>query len=197
MQLACQKRWMHKPSHYQSAGHALLNYSFKFAASCEFTSTVVNITKCRPKRIPKPNGSRNESRYDLLLRIWEAINSERELPFVLEMLAEILRPFVTFDAIAIISFITEGEPFDSNFADSNRLYALHVVGVPPLENESPRELASRTPSHPPLSELRPRIPYPDFASVADSVLSSTPYSCNDLSSKDGWFDHEFRLASSR
>src|SRR5215470_16102328 len=92
----------------------------------------------------------------LLLRTWEAISVERELPGVLAALADVLAPVVPFDAISIVDF---GNSLSDH--DQHRLFALHVVDLPRLEGESSQELAERTkPLWKPLPEVRPEIPYP-------------------------------------
>ena len=44
------------------------------------------------------------SRLRLMLRTWEAVSTERELPGVLASLADVLVPLVPFDSIGIIDF---------------------------------------------------------------------------------------------
>src|SRR6516164_11531842 len=105
------------------------------------------------------SGLRSESqRFPLMLRAWEAVSIERELHGVLAALADVLVPVVPFDSVAIIDFsqgLTEHE--------THRMMALHVVGFPRVEGETPEQLAKRTePYWHPLSEVRPLIPYPNY-----------------------------------
>ena len=48
--------------------------------------------------------SSEASRLRLMLRTWEAVSTERELPGVLASLADVLVPLVPFDSIGIIDF---------------------------------------------------------------------------------------------
>jgi formate hydrogenlyase transcriptional activator len=129
----------------------------------------------------------------LLLRTWEAISAERELPGVLAALADVLLPLVRFDAISIIDFATFGTATRSAGDHArHRLYALHVVNFPRMEGETSEELAKRTEQFwQPLPEVRPLIPYPP---ADDRWLRGEPYACDDLLQKDGWYEHEFHLA---
>jgi formate hydrogenlyase transcriptional activator len=135
----------------------------------------------------------NSPRAALMLRLWEAISAERELPGVLATLADVLVPLMPFDSVGIIDFATIGGR--SLERGPHKLMALHVVGVPGIEGESPEQLATRTKAgdrYPkPLSEVRPLAPYP---SMDDLKLTGEPYVCGDLLEKDGWYEHEFRLA---
>jgi formate hydrogenlyase transcriptional activator len=139
---------------------------------------------------------------NLMLRLWEAISAERELPGVLATLADVLVPLMPFDSVGIIDFDTiSGKRIDEG---AHRLIALHVVGIPRIEGESPEQLARRTikiattemgdhcPK--PLSEIRPLIPYPPMP--PGGKVEGEPYVCGDLLEKDGWFDHELALAQS-
>ena len=77
-----------------------------------------------------------------MLRTWEAISRERELPGVLASLADVLVPIVPFDSVGIIDFT---RPMDEPTEDGerHRLLALHVVGVSGIEGETPKQLAER------------------------------------------------------
>jgi formate hydrogenlyase transcriptional activator len=127
----------------------------------------------------------------LLLRTWEAISAERELPGVLAALADVLAPVVPFDAITIVDF---GNSVSHH--DRHRLFALHIVNFPRLEGESSQELAERTRSlWKPLQEVRPEIPYPATDESRDAKwLTGEPFVCEDLLQKEGWYQHEFELA---
>jgi formate hydrogenlyase transcriptional activator len=127
-------------------------------------------------------------RFALMLRTWEAVSAERELHSVLRALADVLVPVVPFDSIAIVDF-------SQGLAEhrTHRMMALHVVGFPRVEGETPEQLAKRTePFWRPLKEVRPRIPYPN--SSDEGLLTGEPFACDDLLQKEGWYQHEFDLA---
>jgi formate hydrogenlyase transcriptional activator len=130
----------------------------------------------------------------LMLRTWEAVSTERELPGVLASLADVLVATVPFDSVGIIDFTVPSEMPDED-GDSHRLLALHLVGVPRMEGETPEQLAKRSDRHaqrPPLGEVRPLIPYPQRQSKEDGA--GEPFACDDLLQKEGWYRHEFHLA---
>ena len=130
----------------------------------------------------------------LMLRTWEAVSRERELPGVLASLADVLVPTVPFDSVGIIDFTVPSEVPDED-GDFHRLLALHLVGVPRMEGETPEQLAKRSDQYaqrPPLNEVRPLIPYPPRQSKEDNA--GEPFACDDLLQKDGWYRHEFHLA---
>src|SRR5215471_4522812 len=129
----------------------------------------------------------DQQRFALMLRTWEAVSAERELHGVLGALADVLVPVVPFDSIAIIDFSKGLEAHDQH-----RIVALHVVGFPRIEGETPTELAKRTePYWSPLKEVRPLIPYPSFE---PGLVTGEPIACDDLLQKEGWYEHEFYLA---
>src|SRR5215468_10141131 len=129
----------------------------------------------------------DQKRFALMLRTWEAVSAERELHGVLGALADVLVPVVPFDSIAIIDFSKGLEAHDQH-----RIVALHVVGFPRIEGETPTELAKRTePYWSPLKEVRPLIPYPSFE---PGLVTGEPIACDDLLQKEGWYEHEFYLA---
>ena len=129
----------------------------------------------------------DQQRFALMLRTWEAVSAERELHGVLGALADVLVPVVPFDSIAIIDFSKGLEAHDQH-----RMVALHVVGFPRVEGETPTELAKRTePYWSPLKEVRPLIPYPSFE---PGLVTGEPIACDDLLQKEGWYEHEFYLA---
>jgi formate hydrogenlyase transcriptional activator len=139
----------------------------------------------------------------LMLRIWEVISAERELPGVLATLADVLVPLMPFDSIGIVDFAAISQGASSHDHAQHKLFALHVVGMPRMEGESADDLAKRStelvnkiggPSYPgPLKEVRPMVPYP---SSGARLISGEPYVCGDLLEKDAWFEHEFGLAQS-
>jgi formate hydrogenlyase transcriptional activator len=129
----------------------------------------------------------------LMLRVWEAVTLERELPGVLAALADVLVPVVSFDSIGIIDFGSTPHGKGGHQPQKHRLFALHVVGVPRDEGESGEEFAKRLlPYSHPLKEVRPLIPYsPEDES---RWVSGEPAACDDLLQKDAWYEHEFHLA---
>jgi len=132
----------------------------------------------------------------LMLRTWEAVSTERELPGVLAALADVLVPVVPFDSVGIIDFTVPNQVPDED-GDHHRLLALHLVGMPRIEGETPAQLAARSdryaqPSPP--DEVRPLIPYPSQHSEKDRT--GEPYACDDLLQKEGWYRHEVHLARS-
>src|SRR6516225_5526108 len=111
--------------------------------------------------------------FALMLRTWEAVSAERELHGVLAALADVLVPVVPFDSIAIVDF-SEG----LQEHQTHRIMALHVVGFPRNEGETPEQLAKRTePYWHPLNEVRPLIPYPK---AEKGFLTGEPFACDDL-----------------
>jgi formate hydrogenlyase transcriptional activator len=141
---------------------------------------------------PSPQPS-EASRLLLMLRTWEAISRERELPGVLASLADVLVPIVPFDSVGIIDFT---KPLDVPREDGeqHRLLALHVVGVPGIEGETPQQLAVRLGDHAKPEPLpdRPVIPYPPAHDPPD--FDGEPHACDDLLERDTWFRHEAHLA---
>src|ERR1700730_10485213 len=142
-----------------------------------------------------PNALSESVRTCLLLRTWEAVSTERELPGVLASLAQVLAPVVPFDAVSIIDFSPENRvPREDGL--EHRVLALYVVGVTSIEGENPEELMAmarvdkynRRPAR--LNETRPLIPYPEHHD--DGPWD--PIACDDLLLKDGWYRHEFYLA---
>jgi formate hydrogenlyase transcriptional activator len=138
--------------------------------------------------------SSGANRLRLMLRTWEAVSTERELPGVLAALADVLVPLVPFDSIGIIDFTVPNDTPDED-GDFHRLLALHVVGVAPIDGETPEQLAARSERYaqpPPLTETRPLLPYPKDSEKHE--VAGEPYTCDDLLEKDGWFRHEHHLA---
>src|ERR1700724_938952 len=130
----------------------------------------------------------------LLLRTWEAVSTERELPGVLASLADVLAPVVPFDTVSIVDFSPENRVLKQDGLE-HRLMALHVVGITGIEGESPEELIARADRYdrpPPLNGTRPLIPYP--GKQDEGEMAREPVACDDLLRKDGWYRHEFYLA---
>src|SRR5262249_6666330 len=106
------------------------------------------------------------ARTALMLRLWEVISAERELPGVLATLADVLAPLMPFDSVGIVDFSTiGGKSLDEG---PHRMIALHVVGIAQLEGESAEEFAKRLLGYTnramnegrlkPLVEVRPLVP---------------------------------------
>ncbi len=144
---------------------------------------------------PRAGALTEAQRSALLLRTWEAVSAERELPGVLAALADVLVPIVPFDAINIINFSPAHEHGETGESlHQHRLFALHVVGVPRIEGETAEQLAGRlTQRARPLPEVRPSIPYPS-APESQAWLAGEPVTCDDLLQKESWYPHEFGLA---
>lgn len=133
----------------------------------------------------------SRQRSALLLRVWEAINTERELPGVLAALADVLLPLIPFQSVAVVRFNEQAEQEGTN--DPHPLFAMHIVGQPQKEGESLNEMLKRLePFSRPLGETRPRIAYP--AMQPEERKKGMPYPCSDLLQREGWFEHEFHLA---
>src|ERR1700693_4525615 len=117
--------------------------------------------------MPEPSVSQEpvfgESRRLLLmLRTWEAVSTERELPGVLAALADVLTPAVPFDSVGIIDFTVPNE-IPAEDGERHRLLALHIVGLPCREGETPEQLATRSGQYnqpPPPGAVRPLTPFP-------------------------------------
>jgi formate hydrogenlyase transcriptional activator len=137
---------------------------------------------------------REAQRFGLMLRTWEAVSAERELPGVLAALADVLLPVVPFDSIGIIDF--GGAPMADDQSGKHKLFALHVVGIAPLEGETAEQMAERLlPCARPLKETRPLAPYPPVPIDDLKLRGAEPFACADLLQKDSWFEHEFHMAA--
>src|SRR5579863_3173830 len=77
--------------------------------------------------------SPDRKRHELVLRVWEATNSERELQGVLAAVSDLMQPLVSFASIAVVSF--QGE--------KHELYAMHIVGVPHHEGQTMEEIQQK------------------------------------------------------
>lgn len=116
-----------------------------------------------------------EQRHALVLRAWEAINSERELHGVLAAVYELMEPLVPVDSIGIVAF--QGGKHD--------LYALYVPGISQETlNDLVRE--SARPSQRP--SARPIVPYDNAPLQPDQ-----PHTCADILQKETWLPHEQHL----
>src|SRR5580704_14159124 len=119
---------------------------------------------------------REVQRFGLMLRTWEAVSAERELPGVLAALADVLLPVVPFDSIGIIDF--GGAPMADDQSGKHKLFALHVVGIAPLEGETAEQMAERLlPCARPLKETRPLAPYPPVPIDDLKLRGAEPFAC--------------------
>ncbi|HEY3742120.1 MAG TPA: sigma 54-interacting transcriptional regulator [Bryobacteraceae bacterium] len=122
---------------------------------------------------------------------WEAVTSERPLPSVLANLTRVLVPVVHYDSVSIIRF---QDPASAGARGDDFLHAIHLTGIAPVEGESIQDLIARTPRKTkPLGDVRPLIAYEPVAFGA--IADGEPWCCNDLLAKDGWYEHEFKLAA--
>jgi formate hydrogenlyase transcriptional activator len=126
----------------------------------------------------------SEQRHSLVLRAWEAVNSERELKGVLAAVSEIVLPLVPFDGVAIIAFESAGA----------RLFALHVPGHTWRDGETAEQFAMRITPPAGSVPLRETEPY-ENSQLAQTQISGLPYVCADLLAKKRWYHHEFNLAA--
>ncbi|HTT62564.1 MAG TPA: sigma 54-interacting transcriptional regulator [Bryobacteraceae bacterium] len=127
-----------------------------------------------------PADLRSAERHALVLRVWEAVNVERDLAGVLAAVADVITPVVPFSAIGIVSF--EGEKHD--------LYAMHIVGASP-QPEAARvmqEMAglAQRPLEWKGHKLIPYTPQPWKQGDVNAV--------DDLMAREDWYEHDFFLA---
>lgn len=117
----------------------------------------------------------------LLLRLWEAVNTQREINGILAEVAGVLAPVVPFRAVSLISFDTEGL----------RLHGTHVAhgGTPAPADECGGVWGIR--AHSPAD--RETAPFP-FSSLERLLVTGKPLSCPDIFAKRSWHQHEFHLA---
>jgi formate hydrogenlyase transcriptional activator len=125
-----------------------------------------------------------EQRHTLVLRAWEAINSQRDLRRVLEAVAEVLIPVVPFAATSVIAFESAGA----------RLYALYIAGQTWRDDETVEQFALRVTPPPGAVPLRELEPY-ENSQLLDYHSKGIPYTCGDLLAKKRWYHHEFNLAA--
>ena len=181
-----------RPSHFRDIRFA--TYSQYNIVNSQYSQVVLK-SPPMPESVPSRNPVLDDShRTALLLRTWEAVSTERELPGVLASLADVLAPVVPFNSVSIVDFSPENRVLREDGLE-HRLMALHVVGISGIEGESPEELMARTERHdrpPPVNGTRPLIPYPGKQDDGESARE--PVACDDLLQKDGWYRHEFYLA---
>jgi formate hydrogenlyase transcriptional activator len=128
-----------------------------------------------------------QQRHALVLRAWEAINSEREIEGVLAAVAKVVVPVVPFYAVAIIA----------PEARQDAPWALHIVDESMCERESVDDFAERAKASSPPHQTIPEkkmIPY-EGSELDEIKRSHQPYICNDLLKKEAWLPHEFKLAA--
>jgi formate hydrogenlyase transcriptional activator len=129
----------------------------------------------------------DEQLHTLVLRAWEAINTERDLRGVLAAVGHVLVPVVPFDGVALV--VSEIASLSED--EWCRTYAFHVVNSP-YETRSAEEMWRAHAANPP--PLRAKVSYEgsDLQRAHDAGL---PYACNDLLEKQAWLPHEFRLGA--
>jgi formate hydrogenlyase transcriptional activator len=116
----------------------------------------------------------------LVLRVWEAVNVERDLAGVLAAVADVIAPVVPFEAIGIVSF--EGARHD--------LYAMHIVGA------SPQPLAENVMHKMAGEALRLEweghrlIPYEPSQKWHAGQVNAVA----DIMERKDWYEHDFYLA---
>jgi formate hydrogenlyase transcriptional activator len=140
------------------------------------------------KHLPNaPEAIDQQQRHSLVLRAWEAVNSERELEGILAAVADVLVPAVPFFGVAIIApEARQGAP-----------WAMHVVGVPKRECESVDDFQQRVRAtfRPPQTMPEKKlIPY-EGSELDEVKRGGEAYVCNDLLAKDAWLPHEFKLGA--
>jgi len=119
-------------------------------------------------------------RHALVLRVWEAVNVERDLAGVLAAVADVVTPMVPFRAIGIVAF--EGERHD--------LYAMHVVGLSPQPQarDVMQEMAGQ--QWPLQWEGHRLIPYQPVTAWKPGEVNAVA----DLMQQADWYKHDFYLA---
>src|SRR4051812_4234340 len=123
---------------------------------------------------------RATAKRELVLRAWETVSTERHLQGVLEAVADVLLPVVSFKGLGIVSF--DGV--------NHGLYAMHVVGCPHEEGETLEQFFMRT--KPPAQTDIPTRPFVEYpAESLERARNGVVSVCNDLLGKTEWYDHEF------
>jgi formate hydrogenlyase transcriptional activator len=129
----------------------------------------------------------DEQLHTLVLRAWEAINTERDLRGVLAAVGQVLVPVVPFDGVALV--VSEiASPSEDEWC---RTYAFHVVNSP-NETRTAEEMWRAHAANPP--PLRAKVPY-EGSDLQRAHNAGLPYACNDLWEKQVWLPHEFRLGA--
>jgi len=118
----------------------------------------------------------------LVLRVWEAVSTERSLQRVLEAAADVLLPNVPFTSVGLFSFGHEHVGW------------LYVVGFRYREGETPAEYFNRP-------EFSKRIEVPSKPSLEYSTgersmdLWGEPQACVDVLAREAWYEHERMMAT--
>jgi formate hydrogenlyase transcriptional activator len=120
----------------------------------------------------------------LVLRVWEAVSSERSLHHVLEAATDVLIPVVPVASVALCSFVSE----------SGGLLSAHIVGHRIREGETPHDYLQRP-------EFSARVAVPNKPLIPYEQLNgqagwTEPYTCADLLAQEAWYCHERELAAS-
>ena len=129
----------------------------------------------------------DEQLHTLVLRAWEAINTERDLRGVLAAVSQVLVPVVPFDGVALVVSEVASQAED----EWCRTYAFHVVNSP-NETRTAEEMWRAHAANPP--PLRAKVPY-EGSDLQRAHSAGLPYACNDLLEKQAWLPHEFRLGA--
>src|SRR5215510_6242362 len=129
----------------------------------------------------------DEQLHTLVLRAWEAINTERDLRGVLAAVSQVLVPVVPFDGVALVVSEVASQAED----EWCRTYAFHVVNSP-NEARTAEEMWRAHAANPP--PLRAKVPY-EGSDLQRAHNAGLPYACNDLLEKQAWLPHEFRLGA--
>lgn len=124
-----------------------------------------------------------EELQNLLLRLWEKTNAERDMKGVLAAVVDILMPVVPFTATCLISFASERPQLYSSHAGAS-----NTVQIAPASAAS--ELASDKSE---LSSGPKNVPL-DWNSLERRLASGKPFTCPDLLAKQSWQEHESYLA---
>jgi formate hydrogenlyase transcriptional activator len=120
-----------------------------------------------------------EHRHALVLRVWEAINAERELGGVLAAVSELLVPLVPFGGVALTT------------PEECGAYAFHIVDSPG-DSRSAEEVWRAYAVDP--APVRPAIPY-QGSDLWREHQAGLPYACPDLLAKGAWLQFESKLAA--
>jgi formate hydrogenlyase transcriptional activator len=122
----------------------------------------------------------------LVLKIWEAVSSERSLNHVLESAADVLLPSVPFASVGVVSF---ADP-------SPGLLSAHIVGFRHRDDESTTDYLGRPEFAARISVPdKPLIPYEGLDRVV-TCFPGEPFMCADLLARDRWYLHEREMAAS-
>lgn len=123
-------------------------------------------------------------RYALILQTWELANRQQNIEEVLDAVAELLAPWVSFDGIVVPAFGGE----------RRGLFARHFRGAPSVSREEMPEFIRRMQSQcHDTTDDRPVRSYGP-SPLGDCMKAGVPYHCPDLMAEPAWYRHEFRLA---